>query len=115
MPLLRIQNLAAGNENEAQKGASLPDTALWLPTFVMGNPSQRADQEHAMPKITYENSTAFGKITITDISLDGWNPTKQLLYNASSRIDAYKESIGINTFKKDEAEKLFQSGVFAGE
>lgn len=115
MPLLRIEYLYETDiDNANQPESKLPDTSLWHPSLANANTGSQPGSSHVVPKISYENSTAFGKISISDLSLDVWTPAKQMLENATARIDSCKEAIGINTFGKEEAANLTESGVFDG-
>ncbi|KAF4436290.1 hypothetical protein FACUT_6562 [Fusarium acutatum] len=117
MTLLRIQYLREDEqENKPKPAADRTGTAVWHPILGIGKTVQpTTDESRIVPVISYENSTPFGKISVNDISVDILAPAKYLLYNATSRIDSYKESRGIITLKKEETESLLQSGVFEGE
>jgi hypothetical protein len=115
MPLLRIDHLQeAVKEDEDRPGPKLPDTSLWHPTLANATRSPQSDGRLGVPKFSFENTTAFGKLSISDLSVDLWSPAKQMLENASARIDSCKEAIGINTFGREEVAKLSKSGIFDG-
>lgn len=68
------------------------------------------------PKIAWEKNTPFGKFTVSDTTVSQvGNSLKMLVKNASCRVDAYKESLGMATFRKEEADLLIQSGVLDGD
>jgi hypothetical protein len=68
------------------------------------------------PKLHGRSTPPFGKLTVSDATVSQVGRSlKTVVANASCRVDAYKESLGMPTFKKEEAELLVRSGILEGD
>ncbi|MCJ1388980.1 hypothetical protein MMC18_001832 [Xylographa bjoerkii] len=115
MSLLRFQNLyGAHKQSELERRLKSPDEVSASPEQ---NPPSATSTELASsePKIAWESQTPFGKLSITNISGAIGSPLNSLAANASCRIEACKESLGIKTFRKQEAEELIRFGILGGD
>ena len=112
MSLLRFQNLyGAHRQSELERRLKSPDE---VPVSPEQNPTNATSTEltPSGPKVSWESQTPFGKLTVSG-AIGG--PLNSLAANASCRIEACKESLGIKTFRKQEAEDLIRCGILGGD
>ncbi|KAH8674496.1 hypothetical protein BGZ60DRAFT_556814 [Tricladium varicosporioides] len=119
MPLLRFQNLFALHEaenehREKHKALIAPlssSNSHQTPVSITTSQPSRDG-----PKITWEKDTPFGKLSISDMTVSQVGMSlKALVANATCGVDACKESLGVPTFRKEEAERLVRTGVLDGD
>src|SRR6186713_903061 len=115
MSLVRFQNLyEAHTEQIEARDNSVTQAAATPPsdTNAIQESSQSSLQE---PKVSWETNTPFGKFTISDATVGKLGSSlKDVVTNASCRVDAYKESLGMVPFKREEVDTLVRSGVLDG-
>lgn len=112
MSLLRLQNLyGAHRQSVLERRLKSPDE---VPVSPEQSPTSAPSTEltSSGPKVAWESQTPFGKLTISGAI---GRPFNSLAVNASCRIDACKESLGIRTFRKQEAEDLIRCGILGGD
>ena len=112
MSLLRFQNLyGAHRQSELERRLKSPDE---VPLSPEQNPTTATSTEltPSGPTVSWESQTPFGKLTVSG-AIGG--PLNSLAANASCRIEACKESLGIKTFRKQEAEDLIRCGILGGD
>jgi hypothetical protein len=119
MPLLRFQNLYEAHNRQIddhEKHKALEAPTLPLDGREMTEVEKSSQPSQDEPKITWEINTPFGKLTVSDATVSQVGRSlKTVVANASCRVDAYKESLGMPTFRKEEADLLVRSGVLEGD
>ena len=119
MSLVRFQNLyEAHTEQIEARDNSVTQAAATPPSDTNDTTTiQKSSQSNLQePKVSWETNTPFGKFTISDATVSKLgNSLKGVVTNASYRVDAYKESLGMVPFKREEVDTLVRSGVLDGD
>jgi len=118
MSLLRFQNLydVYTQQAEAQRHPKSSDDGPEVSESEISKALSSLNLALSGPKFAWESSTPFGKLNITDVTVSNVGASlKHLATNASYQIEACKESLGIKTFRKEEADSLINCGILGGD